>query len=162
GVEIKGAPTFKYEKALEHSQAVVNKQYNGLQWMFNKKHKIPVFTGDGKLISKNQVEVTLNETGEKQTLTAKNIVINTGSRPRAIDGIETDGKTVIDSDHAVVLEKLPKRIIVRGGGATGVEWASAYHRYGAEVTLVGNVVPNEDEDVRREFTKQFKRQKINL
>ncbi len=162
GVEIKGAPTFKYEKALEHSQAVVNKQYNGLQFLFDKKNKVPVFKGDGKLISKNQVEVTLNDSGEKQTLTAKNIIINTGSRPRAIDGIETDGKIVIDSDHAVVLEKLPKRIIVRGGGATGVEWASAYHRYGAEVTLVGNVVPNEDDDIRREFTKQFKRQKINV
>lgn len=162
GVEIKGEPNFKYEKALEHSLGVVNKQYNGLQFLFDKKNKVPVFKGDGKLISKNQIEVTLNDSGEKQTLTAKNIIINTGSRPRDIDGIETDGKVVINSDHAVVMEKLPKRIIVRGGGATGVEWASVYHRYGSEVTLVGNVVPSEDEDIRREFTKQIKRQKINV
>lgn len=162
GVEIKGEPTFKYEKALERSLAVVNKQYNGLQFLFDKKNKVPVFKGEGKLISKNQVEVTLNDSGEKQVLTGKNIIINTGSRPRAIDGVPTDGKIVIDSDHAVVMEKLPKRIIVRGGGATGVEWASVYHRYGSEVTLVGNVVPNEDDDIIRELTKQLKRQKINL
>ncbi len=162
GVDIEGEATFNYDTALKRSLAVVNKQYTGLQFLFDKKNKVPVFKGEGKLISKNQVEVTLNEGGEKQVLTAKQIIINTGSRPRAIDGVPTDGKIVIDSDHAVVLEKLPKRIIVRGGGATGVEWASVYHRYGSEVTLVGNVVPQEDPDISKELTKQFKRQKINV
>ncbi len=162
GVDINGETTFNYSNALKFSLGVVNKQYNGLQYLFDKKNKVPVFKGEGKLIGKNQIEVTLNEGGKKEVLTAKNIIINTGSRPRAIDGVPTDGKIVIDSDHAVVLEKLPKRIIVRGGGATGVEWASVYHRYGSEVTLVGNVVPNEDPDIRKELTKQFKRQKINV
>ncbi len=162
GVDVEGDAVFNYDNALKFSLGVVNKQYTGLQWLFDKKHKLPVFKGEGKLISKNEVEVTLNDSGEKQTLTAKNIIINTGSRPRAIDGVPTDGKVVIDSDHAVVLEKLPKRIIIRGGGATGVEWASVYHRYGSEVTLVGNIVPSEDDDIRREFTKQIKRQKINV
>lgn len=162
GTDIEGKVTFNYDTALKRSLAVVNKQYNGLQFLFDKKNKVPVFKGEGKLISKTEVEVTMNDGGEKVVLTAKNIIINTGSRPRAIDGVPTDGKIVIDSDHAVVLEKLPKRIIVRGGGATGVEWASVYHRYGSEVTLVGNVVPNEDADIRRELTKQLKRQKINV
>jgi dihydrolipoamide dehydrogenase len=161
GVDIKGESTFNYDTALKRSLAVVNKQYTGLQYLFDKKNKVPVFKGEGKLISKNQVEVTLND-GGKEVLTGKQIIINTGSRPRAIEGVPTDGKIVIDSDHAVVLETLPKRIIVRGGGATGVEWASVYHRYGSEVTLVGNVVPNEDADIRKELTKQFKRQKINV
>lgn len=162
GVDISGDAVFNYDTALKRSQAVVNKQYNGLQYLFDKKNKVPVFKGEGKLISKNQVEVTLNDGGEKVVLTGKSVIINTGSRPRAIDGVPFDGKVVINSDHAVVLEKLPKRIIVRGGGATGVEWASVYHRYGAEVTLVGNVVPHEDPDVSKELTKQFKRQKINV
>ncbi|MCA9832787.1 MAG: dihydrolipoyl dehydrogenase [Thermomicrobiales bacterium] len=162
GVDIKGDAVFNYDTALKRSLAVVNKQYTGLQFLFDKKNKVPVFQGDGKLISKNQVEVTLNDSGEKVVLTGKYIIINTGSRPRAIDGVPYDGKVVINSDHAVVLEKLPKRIIVRGGGATGVEWASVYQRYGSEVTLVGNVVPNEDGDIRKELTKQFKRQKINV
>lgn len=162
GVDIKGKATFNYDKALERSLAVVNKQYTGLQFLFDKKNKVPVFKGEGKLISKNQVEVILNESGKKEVLTGKQIIINTGSRPRDIEGVETDGKIVINSDHAVVMEKLPKRLIVRGGGATGVEWASVYHRYGSEVTLVGNVVPQEDADVTKELTKQFKRQKMNV
>ena len=80
------------------------------------------------------------------SLTGKYIIINTGSRPRPIEGIPYDGKQVINSDHAVVLEKLPKSFIIRGGGATGVEWASVYHRYGTPTTLVGNIVPMEDKD----------------
>lgn len=162
GTEIEGEIKFNYETALKRSLAVVNKQYTGLQFLFDKKNKVPVFKGEGKLIAKDKVEVTLNESGEKVVLTGKNVIINTGSRPRGIEGLEFDGKVVINSDHAVVLENMPKRIIVRGGGATGVEWASVYHRYGAEVTLVGNVVPQEDADVSKELTKQFKRQKINV
>jgi dihydrolipoamide dehydrogenase len=133
-----------------------------LQYLFDKKHKIPVFLGNGVLTEKDTVEVTLNEGGEKVTLKARDIIINTGSRPRPIDGIEFDGKRVINSDHAVVLEKMPKSIIVRGGGATGVEWASIYHRYGAKVTLVGRIVPAEDKEVSQQLTRAFQRQKIDL
>jgi dihydrolipoamide dehydrogenase len=141
---------------------VVDGQYKGLQYLFDKKHKIPVFIGRGAMTAKDTVQVTLNEGGEQINLKAKDIIINTGSRPRAIEGIEFDGKRVINSDHAVVLEKLPKSLIIRGGGATGVEWASVYHRYGSKVTLVGRVVPNEDHEVSQQLTRAFQRQKIDM
>lgn len=162
GVDLTGESVFNYDTALKRSLAVVDKQYKGLQYLFDKKNKVPVFEGTGRLISANEVEVTPNDGGEKVSLKARDVIINTGSRPRPIEGLEFDGKRVINSDHAVVLEKMPKSIIVRGGGATGVEWASVYHRYGSKVTLVGRVVPNEDKEISKELTKQFKRQKIDI
>ncbi|HEV2074164.1 MAG TPA: dihydrolipoyl dehydrogenase, partial [Thermomicrobiales bacterium] len=162
GVDIKGDISFNYDNALGRSLKIVDGQYKGLQYLFDKKHKIPVFLGTGVLTANDTIEVTLTQGGEKVRLKARDIIINTGSRPRAIEGIEFDGKRVINSDHAVVLEKMPKSIIVRGGGATGVEWASIYHRYGSKVTLVGRIVPNEDKEVSQQLTRAFQRQKIDM
>lgn len=162
GVKIEGDIGFSYEEALARSLKVVDSQYRGLRYLFDKKHKIPVFMGRGRLKSATSVEVTLNEGGDKVTLNARDVIINTGSRPRAIDGIPFDGKTVFNSDHSVVLEEMPKSVIVRGGGATGVEWASIYHRYGAKVTLVGRVVPQEDPEVSQQLLRAFQRQKMDV
>jgi dihydrolipoamide dehydrogenase len=162
GVTIGGDIGFVYEDALGRSQKVVDGQYRGLRYLFDKKHKIPVFMGRGTLTSATSVEVTPNDGGEKFTLTAKDVIINTGSRPRPIDGIPYDGVRVINSDHAVKLEHMPKSFIIRGGGATGVEWASVYHRYGAKVTLVGRVVPMEDAEVSQQLLRSFQRQKMDV
>ncbi|MEZ4495193.1 MAG: FAD-dependent oxidoreductase [Thermomicrobiales bacterium] len=140
---------------MKRSLGVVDKQYKGLLYLFDKKHKIPVFMGRGRLLDKNTVGVTPNDGSAPFSVKAKNIIINTGSRPRPINGVPYDGVKVINSDHAVVLEQLPPRIIVRGGGATGVEWASVYHRYGSKVTLVGNIVPQEDHEVAEQLTRSF-------
>ncbi len=162
GVQVPEGIDFSYEDALQRSLKVVDGQYRGLQYLFDKKHKIPVFMGRGKLTAANVVEVTPNDGGAKFSLTAKDVIINTGSRPRPIKGVPYDGVRVINSDHAVVLEKLPKSFIVRGGGATGVEWASVYHRYGAKVSLVGRVVPQEDAEVSQQLLRSFQRQKMDV
>lgn len=162
GVEFKGEPTFNYDAALKRSLSVVDSQYRGLMYLFDKKHKIPVFMGRGKMLDPNTIEVTPKEGGEKFSLKGNKIIINTGSRPRAIKGVEFDGKKVFNSDHAVVREDMPKSVIVRGGGATGIEWASTYHRYGAKTTLVGNVVPNEDKDIRSQVERSLRRQKLDV
>jgi dihydrolipoamide dehydrogenase len=162
GIDIKGDISFNYASALKRSLAVVDGQYKGLLYLFEKKHQIPVFLGRGKLINKTTVGVTPKDGSTPFSIAAKNIIINTGSRPRAIKGVPFDGKTVINSDHAVVLEKLPKSFIVRGGGATGVEWASAYHRYGTPTTLVGNVVPQEDEEIQAAMERALRRQKMDV
>ena len=162
GVNIGGDPTFDYATALDRSLKVVDGQFRGLQYLFDKKHKIPVFMGRGKLLDPKTVEVTPNEGGDTFQLKANKVIINTGTRPRAIPGIEFDGTRVINSDHAVVLEKMPKSIAVRGGGATGIEWASIYHRYGSDVTLIGNVVPQEDVEISTHVEKALKRQKMKV
>jgi dihydrolipoamide dehydrogenase len=162
GVDVDGSISFNYPTALDRSLKVVDKQYKGLLWLFEKKHKIPVFLGRGRLIDANTVGVDPNDGGASFSLKAKDVIINTGSRPRPIKGVPYDGVKVINSDHAVVLENLPERMIVRGGGATGVEWASVYHRYGSKVTLVGNIVPQEDHEVAEHLTKAFTRQKMDL
>jgi dihydrolipoamide dehydrogenase len=162
GVEIAGDITFNYDAALQRSLKVVDSQYKGLLFLFEKKHKIPVFMGRGKLLDANTVGVTPNDGSAPISLRAKHIIINTGSRPRPIKGIPYDGEKVINSDHAVVLEKLPASFIVRGGGATGVEWASTYHRYGSKTTLVGNIVPQEDHEVAQQLTRAFQRQKMDV
>jgi len=162
GVTIGGDIEFVYETALERSIKVVDGQYRGLMYLFDKKHKIPVFMGRGKLTAATTVEVTPNDGGAPFSLKAKDVIINTGSRPRPIDGVPYDGKRVINSDHAVVLDHLPKSFIIRGGGATGVEWASIYHRYGAKVSLVGRVVPMEDTEVSQQLLRSFQRQKMDV
>ncbi len=139
---VAGDVTFNYDTALKRSLKIVEGQYKGLLYLFEKKHKIPVFMGRGRLLDANTVGVTPNDGSAPFSIQAKDVIINTGSRPRPIKGVAVRRARVINSDHAVVLDHLPKSFIVRGGGATGVEWASVYHRYGSKVTLVGNVVPH--------------------
>jgi dihydrolipoamide dehydrogenase len=162
GVEIGGDVSFNYDTALKRSLKIVEGQYKGLLYLFEKKHKIPVFMGRGRLLNATTVGVTPNDGSAPFSIQAKDVIINTGSRPRPIKGVAWDPPRVINSDHAVVLDHLPQRFIVRGGGATGVEWASVYHRYGSKVTLVGNIVPMEDEEVSAQLTRAFQRQKMDL
>jgi dihydrolipoamide dehydrogenase len=162
GVNVGGDIAFDYQTALGRSLKVVDGQYKGLLYLFDKKHRIPVYMGRGAMTAPNRVRVTPNDGGAAFELQANNVIINTGSRPRPIKGVPYDGVRVINSDHAVVLDHLPKSFIIRGGGATGVEWASIYHRYGSKVTLVGNVVPQEDHEVSDALFKSFQRQKMDV
>ena len=162
GVNIGGEITFSYDQALARSQKVVDSQYKGLLYLFEKKHKIPVFMGRGRLLNATTVGVTPNDGSAPFAVSGKNIIIDTGSRPRPIKGIPYDGVREINSDHAVILDHLPKSFLVRGGGATGVEWASAYHRYGSKVTIIGNIVPQEDAEIQDALTRAFQRQKMDL
>ena len=162
GVNIAGDVSFNYPAALDRSLKVVDGQYKGLQFLFDKKYKIPVAAGRGKIADPNSVEVTPNDGSAPYTLQGRNIIVDTGTRPRPIKGLDWDGKRVINSDHAVVLEELPKSFIIRGGGAIGVEWASIYGRYGAKVSLVGHVVPSEEEEAQQVLTRAFKRQSIDV
>lgn len=162
GVNISGDITFCYETALKRSMDVVDKQYQGLRYLFDKKHKIPVFMGRGRFTGPTTIGVTPNDGSAPFSLEATDVIIDTGSRPRPIKGIPFDGERVINSDHAVVFPYQAQSYIIRGGGATGVEWASVYHRYGSKVTLVGNIVPQEDHEVADNLTKSFRRQKMDL
>jgi dihydrolipoamide dehydrogenase len=162
GVNIAGEVTFNYPAALARSEKVINGQYKGLLYLFDKKYQIPVFAGFGSIAGPGKVQVAPNNGGDPITLSTRNIIIDTGTRPRAIKDLPFDGKRIINSDDAVVLEELPKSFIIRGGGAVGVEWASIYGRYGSKVSLVGRVVPAEDEEASAVLTRAFKRQGIDV
>jgi dihydrolipoamide dehydrogenase len=162
GAELAGDITFNYPTALARSQKVVNGQYKGLLYLFEKKYKIPVIAGVGGIAGPGQVRVAPNGGGEGYTLNARNIIVNTGTRPRAIKDCPYDGERIINSDHAVVLEQLPQSFIIRGGGAVGVEWASIYGRYGSKVSLVGRVVPSEEEEASQVLTRAFRKQGIDV
>ena len=153
--------TLDYAQAMKRSRDVVDQNYNGIQFLF-RKHKIDVFTGWGTLVSPREIRVEL-EDGESTTVRAtKGLVIDTGSTPREMEGLESNGTTIINSDHATFNEDLPKRVIVRGAGATGLEFASVYHEFESEVTIVGNIAPNEDAEVSRDLERSFRRQGINV
>src|ERR687895_2099703 len=127
-----------------------------------KKNQITVFKGTGKLALPGKVEVT-GEDGKAQTIDAKNIIIATGSVVRPIPGFETDGERVVNSDHILELQNVPKSLIVMGAGAVGVEFASVYSRFGCETTIVElmpRLLPLEDEEVSKELEKSFRKRGI--
>jgi dihydrolipoamide dehydrogenase len=150
-----------YAQAIKRSGKIVDQNYKGTQFLF-RKNKIDLIEGTGRLKDKRTVSVQLNDGGSTEVSATQAVIIDTGSRPRAIKGIEFDGKIVVNSDHTTWMDTLPKRVIIRGGGATGVEFASVYHEFGCEVTLVGRVVPNEDHEISRHLTRTFTRSGINV
>ena len=134
----------------------------GVEILF-KKNKIDWIKGSGRLAGSGKVEIT---EGQKQTLAAKKqIIVATGSQPRSVPGIEIDRKRIITSDEAIELREIPKSMVIMGSGAVGVEFASIFRRFGAEVTIIEllpRLVPVEDEAVSAELERSFKKQGIKV
>ncbi len=149
-------------KALnEHKDSVVEKMYKGLQGAL-KGRGVETIMGSARFVDANTVEVE-GEDGT-QTISAPAVVIGTGSVPTELPFAEFDGKKIISSDHALKLEKLPKRAIVLGSGAVGMEFASAWHAFGVEVTVVellDRLLPLEDADASKEVQRQFRKRGIS-
>lgn len=139
----------------------VTKNAKGIDYLF-KKNKVTPEHGRGHLRGPNTVEVV--EDGVSRTLTArKGIILAMGSRPREIGAFPVDGKHIVTSDHVLELSDIPKRFGVLGAGAVGTEFASVFHRFGSETTLIEmlpNVLPVEDEEVGKELEKALKKQGI--
>lgn len=153
---------FDYAKVLERKSQVVGQLHKGVQGLL-KRNKIDVFYGTGTLTSSQAVRVEGSD-GE-QAISANNVVIATGSRPRSLPGLEINGATVISSDHALELDALPKSIIILGAGAVGVEWASLFHDFGVAVTVVEimpTLVPLEDKDIGKELGRSFAKRGITV
>lgn len=160
GLKVEGL-SYDWSGVQKYKNDVVSKNSAGVSYLM-KKNKITVFNGFGKIAGKGKVEVAL-EGGKKETIDTKNIIIATGSVVRPIPGFETDGKQVVNSDHILELENVPKSMIVMGSGAVGVEFASVYARFGCETTVVellDRIVPIEDADVSKELERSFKKRGI--
>lgn len=152
---------FDFEQVQKRKGDVVAKNSAGVSYLM-KKNKVTTFNGFGKILGKSKIEVALAD-GKKEIVEAKNIIIATGSVVRPIPGFEVDGKQVVNSDQILELNHVPKSMIVMGSGAVGVEFASVYHRFGCETTIIelmDRIVPMEDAEVSKELQRVFKKSGI--
>lgn len=147
----------------KYRAATVQANAKGVQFLF-KKNGVDLIEGHGRIRGAGKVEVT-PASGEPFTVETDKIVLATGSVIRGLPGVEFDGKTILHSDHALELDRVPKSMIVLGAGAVGVEFASIYRSFGADVTVVEllpGLIPIEDEDLGKELARAFKKRKIEV
>lgn len=145
----------------KYKDSVVQGLFRGLSGLVGSRG-ITVINGVGRLASANSVTIT-SEDGSTRTVTGTYLLIATGSAPKALPGIEVDHQMIITSDDALALERTPARAVVLGGGAIGCEFATIWHSFGADVTIVealANLVPLEDEAASHVLEKAFKRHGI--
>lgn len=169
GIETSGA-TLVFPKVQQRKTDIVEQLHQGVQYLM-RKNKIKVLYGKGRVTGPSifspksgAVAVELSD-GEVETVIATNLIIATGSRPRILPGLEPDGIHILSSDEALVMEQLPKSMVIVGGGVIGVEWASMLNDFGVEVTIVeaaNQLLPLEDEDIARELHKIFTRRGIKV
>jgi len=162
GVEVEGA-SINFDGMVKRSRNVAGGMSKGIEFLF-KKNKIEKLLGHGKLIAKNQVEVT-GADGLKNTYHAKNVILATGGRARELPGIKIDNEKIIGYRKAMVMDKQPKSMVIMGSGAIGVEFAYFYNSIGTKVTIVEylpNIVPNEDKDVSKQLERTFKKSGMDI
>ena len=150
-----------YSAAVKRSRQVSDRLTRGVGFLM-KKNKIAVLMGTAKLLDKNSVEIT-DAAGQVKKVTAGNILIATGSTPSIPPAFPVDGEKVVAYREAILQEKLPKSVVIIGAGAIGLEFATVWSGYGAEVTLVEmlpRIAPLEDEEVSAELTKAFNKRGI--
>jgi len=155
-------PSLDYPKVKERKDGIVNKHSKGVE-MLLKRAKVERIAGYATLQGQGKVEVK-SDAGT-QVLEAKNIIVATGSEARMLPGLEPDAEFILTNIEILNLTAVPKSLIIIGAGAVGVEFASIFHRFGTEVTVIEmlpRIVPVEDEDVSKELERSFRKQKIRV
>ena len=148
GIDMPGVNTYK--------DGVVSRLYKGLTGLI-KGRGITVIEGAGRLTGPRTVEV------DGTSYVGKAVVLASGSYSRSLPGLEIDGQRVLTSEHALLLESVPRSVIVLGGGVIGCEFASVWRSFGAEVTIIEalpRLVPSEDEDASKVLERAFRKRKI--
>ncbi|PZX06009.1 dihydrolipoamide dehydrogenase [Celeribacter halophilus] len=161
GLSVEGA-SFDLDAIVKRSRGVAAQMNGGIKGLF-KKNKVTAIMGEAKIAAKGKV-VVKTEKGE-ETLTAKNIIVATGARARELPGLEADGDLVWTYRHALVPSRMPKKLLVIGSGAIGIEFASFYNTLGADTTVVevmDRVLPVEDKDISAFAKKQFEKQGMKI
>ncbi len=158
-----GEVTFDLERIVGRSRQVAGQLSKGVELLM-KKHMIKVFDGEGRLLGKDKIGFVKN--GKAVTeLTAKNIILATGARARDLPGLKADGHLIWTYKEAMVPKVIPKRLLIVGSGAIGMEFASFYSDLGAEVTVVEiqpRILPLEDEEISALAEKQFRKQGMTI
>ncbi len=156
--------SFSFNDIIKRSRDIADRISKNVE-MLVKKNKVDRIRGFGKLISQNQIEVLDNDGKKVNSITADKIIIATGARPRTIPQIPVDRKNIITSTEAMVLQELPKDLIVIGAGAIGIEFAYFYSVLGTKVTVVEmleNILPIEDKEVSQTLEKNFRKRSIEI
>lgn len=157
GISVKDAKA-DFSGMVKRSRGVADGMSKGIQFLF-KKNKIDQLLGFGKLAANKTVVVT-DDKGKSENYTADHIIVATGGRSRELPNLPIDGKKIIGYREAMNLPKQPKKMVIVGSGAIGVEFAYFYNSIGTEVTIVEylpNIVPVEDEDVSKQLARSFKK-----
>lgn len=160
-------PSLDFEKVIARSRAVSKQLAQGVQHLL-KKNKVKVINGRGKVAGLTDglrtIEVT-DADGKVETISAKNIVIATGARARTLPGLEPDGENIWTAKEAMVPKELPKKLLVIGSGAIGIEFASFYNALGTDVTVVevqGRILPVEDAEISQFAYQAFEKHGMTL
>ena len=154
--------SFDLNKIVERSRKISGQLNQGVGHLL-KKNKVTVFSGEAKLLDRSNVSI--NSDGKYEKITAKNIVLATGARARELPGMEADGDLVWTYKHALTPSRMPKKLLVIGSGAIGVEFACFYNTFGANTTIVevvDRILPVEDEDVSSLAAEQFTKQGMTI
>jgi len=162
GIDI-GEVKLNLPKMMKNKDKAVTVLTKGVEFLL-KKNKVTYFKGLGSFESKNEILIK-DEKNKEIKIKAENVVIATGSLPVSLPGIEFDEKVIVSSTGALKLEKVPKKMVVVGGGYIGLEMGSVWSRLGSEVHVVeflDHITPGMDREISNEFMKILKKQGINF
>jgi len=162
GIKV-GAPKVDFGGMVKRSRGVAEGMSGGVTFLM-KKNNIDVIMGNGKLLPGKKLEVTAAD-GAVSTLEADHIIVATGARSRQLPSLPQDGEKVIGYREAMTLKKQPKKMVVVGSGAIGIEFAYFYNAIGTEVTVVeyvDRIVPVEDKEVSKQLERTFKKAGIKI
>ena len=153
-------------KMMARKDGIVEKMTGGIEYLF-KKNKITWLQGHGKFVGKNDggVQIEVSGEGDTQVVTAKNVIIATGSKARHLPNVPVDNKIVADNEGALAFDAVPKTLAVIGAGVIGLELGSVWRRLGSQVTVL-EALPQflgaADESLAKEAAKVFKKQGLDI
>ncbi len=158
-----GTPKFKWDVIQGRKDKIVDQQRKGLVFLM-KKNKIDVFYGVGSFVTRTTLEVKLNAGGTEK-ITTKNTLIATGSKVRELPFAPSNHKNILTSDSILGIDHVPKTMAVIGGGIVGMEFASCFGKFDSDVTVIElgpRIIPSEDDDCVKEFSRHMKKQKVKI
>jgi dihydrolipoamide dehydrogenase len=170
GIVVDGKPTFDYPAIAARRDQVVKRMWTGLRGLVDK-NKVTWFGGRGRFEGPTTIKLSLNGEdgtpggGAEKTITARDVIVATGSRVKSLPGLVPDGVRIITSDDVTTKTDLPSSIAIVGAGAVGSEFASMYHDLGVMVTLLEYlpaIVPLEDADVSAALQRSFVRRGMKV
>jgi len=170
GIVVEGKPTFDYEAIARRRDQVVKRMWTGLKSLVDK-NKVTYLDGRGRFEGPTTIRVRLNGAdgtpgaGGERVVTARDVIVATGSRVKSLPGLVPDGERIITSDDVTTKSVLPKSIAIVGAGAVGCEFASLFHDLGVAVTLLEylpGILPLEDRDAAATLERSFARRGIKV